>query len=165
MSTPQDYPFTAGFDLVNLRELRDGYRTLAKGLNGFDGSFRPIVAGSGNYGDNANNPSTYTTCSGYYSIYQNKVDVWYTLNWTNHTGTGNLLLVLPVNAMGSSAPVWTASCFLTGAVMSNASSNYISVRAGTNLASVLQNGGLPVAMNESGGMSGHITYKLQISTR
>lgn len=159
MTLPPDYPFSNGPDgFVN--ELRDAYRRIQKAIAGSQNRYQPVVVGSADSGSKAYDDATYTMRSGYYKLCSDCIDIWYKVAWSNHNGTGNLMLLLPVNAMGFSTSVWTGNCSLT-TTTGSLQPAYLSVLPSTNQGFVMLADG-PVAMSASGQLQGYIRYMVQI---
>ena len=87
------------------------------------GTYTPVVAGETSAG-----VGTYTTQFGVYNIVGNTVTVTVTMDWTAHTGTGNLYITLPTNPR-------------TGIFVANVSPSNLTVPTGRVLSAATDFGG------------------------
>lgn len=81
-------------DLVN--SLTDMYKDVVNVVNGSLRQFTPVIAGRTTAGT-----GTYSWQSGWYLRQGLMVDVWFDVQWTAHTGTGVMYLILPYKVANS----------------------------------------------------------------
>ena len=146
----------------NPEEMRDNikemYRDLAQGVNGDIVTWTPTISGA-----SAAGAGTYTTQSGLYLRQGLITDVWYHVVWSAHTGTGNMMLNLPLTVKLIAADYFTEAVEITGINLS-ANYYYAMARCGSNSlqAAIIEVGDnvtpQNVAMDGVAGLRGHLRY-------
>lgn len=137
--------------------LTDMYQQLAQNVNGFIREWTPIV-----FGTTSDGTGTYDHAGGFYLRQGIIVDVWYDVQWTAHTGTGNVGIKLPYKAANATTVPWEDVCgfstlnlgaysYLTSNVDPD-SFDMLFVRNGSGLARQFQ----PIA--GAGRLLGHARY-------
>lgn len=88
MTLPSEYTFREPEKLVS--DLQNMYRLLRESVEGYTEEFTGVI-----YGGSTEGVGTYTTNSCYYVRRGVVIDLFCYLDWSGHTGTGDLLIKLP----------------------------------------------------------------------
>jgi hypothetical protein len=89
MSLPTEYYFSDRPDEFK-NEISMYLERMSREMNGYSDSFVPYAEGATSAGS-----GTYSTQKGFYFIDRNFVDIFISIIWSAHSGTGNLRIVLP----------------------------------------------------------------------
>jgi len=153
-------PFTTELstDFESARiELIDRYQQLANAVNGRSESWTPTLGGSSTDGT-----VTYTTQVGWLSRIGSLIDIWFSIVWSAHSGTGNLELILPFEVLDNGSNIWVgevsdASITYTGKTHLNVIGKANDDRA-EFVASVTGGARSTVAVQAAGTLEGHLRY-------
>jgi hypothetical protein len=125
------------------------------------GTWTPVIAGS-----SAGGSGTYTFQNGYYTRIGRICILHFAVNWSAHTGTGNLLIsgdpALPFSAAAVTNQIATGTAFMGSITMPAGDMTFLEIAAGDGGIQVATNvsgaGQSAVAMDTSGDIRGTLVY-------
>lgn len=145
-------------DLID--RLEDMYGDLAQNINGSIRQWTPTV-----YGVSTAGAGTYTRQVGWLRRAGIVTELWFDIEWSAHTGTGDLAVLVPYQAAASEGSPWI------GVIESTSASNaftagytYLTWRCepDTTQGTIIENGdsvaSQPFTIANAGGFSGYIQY-------
>ena len=142
--------------------LQDMYADIVRNLNGDIKIWTPTISGATGAG-----AGTYTTQSGLYLRQGLITDVWYYVVWSAHTGTGNMILNLPLKVKLTVRDYFTEAVEITGINLS-ANYTYAMARCSSNSlkCAMIEVGDdvtpQNIAMDGVAGLRGHLRYIGQV---
>jgi len=144
-------------DLLNT--LTDMYQSIAQNVNGALREFTPIVQGLTGAGT-----GTYTYQTGWLLRRGIIVDIWFSVAWTAHTGTGDTSILLPFQVAKSQQEPFVGTIESVGSNAFGAGYTYLVLKGleDTFSAVITKCGSgvpsAPLAMAATGSYVGHIRY-------
>ena len=133
-------------------------------LRGESETWEPVVQGGTSAG-----AATYTTERyGYYFRQGHFVDLYFSVAWSAHTGTGDLQIVTPFTAQRFFTDLWLGEVEATGSATFPASTTYLNARINenSNLVEIVGSGtGVASALMQiagTGSFKGHVRFPIQL---
>lgn len=155
----QQQPDVRQYLLSMTNVLTQMYSDMAQRINGFVETWTPII-----YGSTIAGVGTYDHQVGWYRRSGIMTELWMDVQWTGHTGTGNIIIQLPYLVAKSTDEPYVGSIQNVGGSAFTAGYTYLNFLAlqGTINGQIMQSGSavpsIALPISATGHFSGMITY-------